>query len=145
MTTSGSSRSARTGPPRAATGRVVALGDLASEQVVEVVLRLSFPYGDLGRETGAIVAADRPGRCVRGGRRRRETRAGPADLDATPTTAANDAQPRDRDVDRAVARLFAARARQEAVRRNRDGDFIRARRALTATAERDRSYAGDDP
>ena len=28
---------------------VVAIGDLGSEQVVEVVLRLSFPYGDLGR------------------------------------------------------------------------------------------------
>ena len=41
---------------------IVALGDLGSEQVVEVVLRLSFPYGDLGRETGAIVAlADRDG------------------------------------------------------------------------------------
>ena len=38
----------------------VALGDLGSEQVVEVVLRLSFPYGDLGRETGAIVALARP-------------------------------------------------------------------------------------
>ncbi len=38
----------------------VAIGDLASDQVVEVVLRLSFPYGDVGRDTGAIVVAHRP-------------------------------------------------------------------------------------
>ena len=35
----------------------------------------------------------------------------------------NDAQPRDRSVDRAVARLFAARARQDAVKLNRAGDY----------------------
>ena len=58
---------------------------------------------------------------------------------------ANDDQPRDHEVDRAVARLFAARARQEAVRRNREGDFRAARRALAATAERIRRYAGRDP
>jgi hypothetical protein len=40
---------------------------------------------------------------------------------------ANDGQPRDPDVDRAVARLFAARARQEAVQRNRSGDYDGAR------------------
>ena len=40
------------------------------------------------------------------------------------------------EVDRAVARLFAARARQEAVRRNRDGDFDGARRVLDGTARR---------
>ena len=33
----------------------------------------------------------------------------------------NDLQDRDRDVDRAVARIFAARARQEAIGRNRAG------------------------
>ena len=36
---------------------------------------------------------------------------------------ANDDQPRDAEVDRAVGRLFAARARQEAVQRNRRGDY----------------------
>ena len=50
-------------PVRAGGNRtLVALGDLGSEQVVEVVLRLSFPYGEIGRETGAIVAlTDRDG------------------------------------------------------------------------------------
>jgi Ca-activated chloride channel family protein len=121
----------------------VALGDLASEQVVEVVLRLSFPYGDLGRETGAIVAlVDRDRVFAPGGPAPTE----PVRLAWTyADDLANDAQPRDRDVDRAVARLFAARARQEAVRLNRDGDYSHARRAMTATAERIGAYAGTDP
>ena len=51
---------------------------------------------------------------------------------------ANDAQPRDRDVDRAVARLFAARARQEAIRLNRRGDFEAARRVLDGHPRADR-------
>ncbi len=36
---------------------VVALGDLVADQLVEVVLRLTFPYGRLGQETGIIVRA----------------------------------------------------------------------------------------
>ena len=58
--------------------------------------------------------------------------------------AANDHQERDRVVDRAVARIFAARARQEAVGRNRHGDFDGARHAVEATARRIRGYAGRD-
>ena len=61
-TTSGSSRSARTRSRTGGNRTLVSLGDLGSEQVVEVVLRLSFPYGEIGRETGAIVAlTDRDG------------------------------------------------------------------------------------
>jgi Ca-activated chloride channel family protein len=121
----------------------VALGHLASDQVVEVVLRLSFPYGDVGRDTGAIVAlTDRDGMFAKGGSAETE----PVRLTwSYADDAANDRQDRDRAVDRVVARLFAARARQEAVGRNRGGDFIHARWALTATAERIRSYAADDP
>jgi hypothetical protein len=48
-------------------------------------------------------------------------------------------------VDRAVARLFAARARQEALQRNRNGDFEGARRILDGTRARIEGYAGDDP
>jgi Ca-activated chloride channel homolog len=121
----------------------VAIGDLGSEQAVEVVLRLSFPYGDTGRETGAMVAVtDRDGVFVAG-------EAGEVDPVRLVWTyaddRANDAQVRDPEVDRAVARLFAARARQEAVRRNRMGDFEGARRVLDGTADRIRSYAGSDP
>ena len=127
--------------PYTVTGRggrtVVAIGDLGSEQVVEVVLRLSFPYGDLGRDAGAVVTlTDRDG--VFGDE--------PARLTWTYADhQANDAQARDPEVDRAVARLFAARARQEAVLRNRSGDFVRARSAIASVAERISSYAGRDP
>ena len=58
---------------------------------------------------------------------------------------ANDAQPRDREVDRVIARVFVARARREAVRLNRAGDYDAARRVLEATARRIKSYAGHDP
>jgi hypothetical protein len=58
--------------------------------------------------------------------------------------ASNDHQERDRVVDRAVARVFAARARQEAVGRNRHGDFDGARHLVEATARRIRGYAGRD-
>ena len=114
----------------------VTLGDLTSDERVEVVLRLNFPYGDLGRTTGAaFTLSDRDG-VVRG-----EAKLGWAYAD----NAANDHQERDHVVDRAVARIFAAHARQEAVGRNRHGDFDGARRVVEATARRIRGYAGRDP
>jgi hypothetical protein len=58
---------------------------------------------------------------------------------------ANDAQPRDRVVDRLVAGIFAARARQRAVERNRQGDYQAASDDLKATAKMVRGYAGSDP
>ena len=87
---------------------VVTIGDLGSEQAVDVVLRLTFPYGDLGREAGAIVAlTDRDAVFGPGGAGETE----PARVSWTYADhAANDAQARDPEVDRAVARLFAARA-----------------------------------
>jgi hypothetical protein len=104
-----------------------------------VVLRLTFPYGQLGRETGIIVRAlDREGVFEA---------AAVGDARLTWTWAddhANDTQPRDADVDRAVARQYAARARQEAVAENRVGDFERAQRVLQGTARRIRGYAGRD-
>ncbi|MEP6638921.1 MAG: VWA domain-containing protein [Chloroflexota bacterium] len=122
---------------------VVSLGDLGSEQAVEVMLRLSFPYGLLARETGAIVAlTDRDGMFGSGGAAVTD----PVRLTWTyADDGANDTQPRDTEVDRAVARSFAARARQEAVQRNRTGDLGGARRTLEATARRIREYAGHDP
>jgi Ca-activated chloride channel family protein len=59
--------------------------------------------------------------------------------------ATNDHQPRTRDVDRLVARLFAARARMEAVSLNKDRDFRRASAALQGVASRIRGYADGDP
>ncbi len=122
------------------TRSVVTLGDLVSEQGVDVVLRLTFPTSDLGRETGLIAKlVDR------------EDAFAVAGIDDARLTwtyadhAANDAQPRDQEVDRAVARQFAARARQEAVKANRYGDFAGAQWALMATAKAIRKYAGRDP
>ncbi len=121
----------------------VSLGDLGSEQSVTVVLRLSFPYGDLGREVGVIVSlADRDGVFASDG-------IAPAESVRLTWTYAddrsNDAQPRDRSVDHVVAGLFAARARQDAVASNRAGDFAAAGRRMAGTAERIRSYADGDP
>lgn len=127
--------------PLAARGTrsLVTLGDLVADQVLDVVLRLTFPYGQLGRETGIIVGIrDRDGAFEAAGIR---------DARLTWTWAddwTNDGQARDCEVDRAVARQFAARARQEAVLRNKLGDFERARWVLDATAKRIRGYAGRD-
>ena len=118
---------------------VVALGDLVADQVLEVVLRLTFPYGDIGRETGAILGLD-DGSGVFRASGSNEARLTWAYAD----NASNDAQPRDIEVDRAVARQFAARARQEALLRNRQGDFEAAARALKGVARRIRAYAGRD-
>ena len=130
--------------PHPVTGRgtrsIVSLGDLVADQVLDVVLRLTFPYGRMDQETGLILSiGDRDGAF---------TAAGVRDARLAWTWAddrANDTQPRDVDVDRAVARQFAARARQEAVARNRRGDFTDARAILDATAKRIRRYAGHDP
>jgi len=123
-------------PVRDGRGRTeVVLGDLSSDERVEVVLRLNFPYGEIGRTTGALFSlADRDG-VMRG-----EAKLSWAYAD----NVANDHQERDRVVDRAVARIFAARARQEAVGRNRHGDFDGARHLVEATARRIRGYAGRD-
>ena len=57
---------------------------------------------------------------------------------------ANDAQPRDVEVDRVVARLFAERAKQEAVRLNREGRYDDARRVLGSVRHRVGGYARGD-
>jgi Ca-activated chloride channel family protein len=109
----------------------VFLGSLVAEQVVQVVLRLNFPLGELGRETGAVVSLSLD--------------------DATQSLtweyaddATNDRQERDAEVDRAVASVFASRARQEASQLNQLGNFPAAQAALAAVAKRIRSYAGRD-
>ena len=108
-----------------------------AEQVVQVVLRLNFPHGELGGETGAIVAlADRDGVFAGSGAQLAWEYAADAVVDS---------QPRDIDVDRAVARVFAARARQEATALNRAGNFPAAQAAMLSVAKRIRGYGGADP
>jgi len=115
----------------------IELGDLVAGQEVEVPLRLYFPLGRIGDAIPAVLSlADRDGVLA----------------DATgrlawefADDAANNTQPRDHEVDRVIARVFVARARREAVRLNRAGDFTAARGALEATARRIKGYAGRDP
>jgi hypothetical protein len=114
---------------------------MVSGQLLTIALRLVFDYGTVGREVGCVV--------------RIVDRAGAFEV-ATPPLApvslaweyadhpANDAQPRDVDVDRVVARLFAERAKQEAVRLNREGRYDQARHALAAVQARVGDYAGSD-
>ena len=103
---------------------------------LELVLALRFPTGaDGGSVSARFVLEDREGV-----------------LDAAPehpswtyaSHAENDRQRRTIAVDRVVARLYAARARADALDLNRDGDLEGARRVLRATAKRIRSYAGED-
>ncbi len=123
---------------------LVRLGDLVSGQVIRIVLRLTFDFGEVGREVGAMVGmVDADGAFARdaGGRAPEPVQLawGYADHGA------NDRQPRDREVDRAVARVFAARAQQDAVRLNREGRFDEASAAIDRVRRRVAEYAGDDP
>lgn len=119
------------------TRTVVELGDLVSEQHLDIVLRLAFPHGQVGTTTRVVLALhDRDGA-----------------LDATPVEISweyadhhrNDAQARDREVDRAVALQFTARARQDAVALNKAGRYGAAAERLASVGRRIRGYAGSDP
>lgn len=115
----------------------VRLGDLASRQDVEIVFRLNFPNGKAG-ETGRVIFSVRDARGA----------ISVPDTDAIWTYAdhpANDTQPRNVLVDRAVARLYAAQATAEALELNRAGRFDEAAARLKKTARRIEQYAGNDP
>jgi hypothetical protein len=114
----------------------IGLGDLVSGQELAVVIALKFPAGQEG-DTMALQLSltDRDG-----------VLAVPARAIgwSIASDAANDAQDRDVIVDRAVATLYAARARAEALELNRQGNFDAARARLEKTAGRILDYAGDD-
>jgi hypothetical protein len=118
----------------------VRLGDLVAEQRLEVVLRMKFGYGPIGQEVGLLIAvSDREGVLTLAG-------AMPVGVGwEYADDRVNDTQSRDRAVDNAVAKLFAARARQDAVALNRAGNFGGAVAALRGVAERIAAYAGSDP
>lgn len=120
----------------------VYLGDMLSGQVLSIVLRITFDFGEVGREVGIVVrVADRDGAFE-------AARPAPAPVTVAwsyADLAANDVQPRDREVDRAVARLFAERARQEAVSLNRQGRYQESADRLAGVRRRVEAYAGSDP
>jgi Ca-activated chloride channel family protein len=115
------------------------LGDLVAGQHVEAVIRIRFGYGPIGSEVGVLVGAtDRDGVLAAAG-------CAPVAIGwQYADDFANDAQPRDRSVDRRVAGLFAAQVRQEAVKLNRLGDFEAAVKELHGVASRIKRYAGRD-
>jgi len=112
------------------------LGDAVAEQEFEVVLRLNFPASEVDRDIVVRVAIE-----DRDGVMRAESTLSWRYADHH----RNDIQERDRTVDRVVAQLYAARARQEAVALNRQGQYAAAESALKRVADRIRGYAGDDP
>lgn len=112
------------------------LGDLISRQEMEVLLAVRFPTGAEGQRVRAGFCFDDLDDAVD---------ATEAVLEWTYAShAANDRQPRERAVDRSVARAYAGRARAEATERNRAHDFAGARRVLHGTALKIRQYAGSD-
>lgn len=121
---------------------LVHLGDMVSGQQIRIVLRLTFDFGEVGREVGAMIGlADRDGAFGR-----EAPALVPASVAWTYADhAANDRQERDRVVDRAVGRTFAARAQEEAVRLNRVGRYEEASAALEGVRRRIAAYAGSDP
>ena len=128
----GPERVERTGPH----GWTVAVGDLVARQEREVVLRVNFPQGTPGDIADVTVTVhDRDGAFAGDRATVRWTYA---------DHLTNDRQARTPEVDRLVARLFAARARMEAVALNKAGDFRRASATLAGVGERIRSYAHGD-
>jgi Ca-activated chloride channel family protein len=110
----------------------IALGDLVSSQDVRVVVRVELPRGELGDISRVRIALE--GRGI-------NENVQNIDWEYAPS-ADNDDQPRDLEVDREVASLYAARARAEATEANRQRNFTAARRVLLRTADRIGSYAG---
>jgi Ca-activated chloride channel family protein len=114
----------------------IGLGDVVSGQELAVVVALKFPAGQVGDTIALRIGlTDRDG-----------VLAVPAQAIgwSVASDAANDAQDRDVIVDRAVATLYAARARAEALELNRQGNFDAARARLERTARRIVASAGDD-
>jgi Ca-activated chloride channel family protein len=117
-------------------GIEIRLGDLVSGQQLDVVVALTFPAGHTG-DTVAVQfgLSDRTGSMA----------AAPQAIGwSYAADRAHKAQPREVIVDREVARLYAARARAEALELNREGKYKEARAVLEKTARRIDAYAGGD-
>jgi Ca-activated chloride channel family protein len=117
-------------------GIQIRLGDLVSGQQLDVVVALKFPAGHTG-DTVAVQfgLSDRTGALA----------AAPQALGwSYAADRAHKAQPREVVVDREVARLYAARARAEALELNREGKYKEAWAVLEKTARRIDAYAGGD-
>jgi Ca-activated chloride channel family protein len=113
----------------------IELGDLVSEQELTVVVKVTLPPG---REIGSLTSI---GIMLTG----RDVASASTELGwASASDGDAEQQPRDREVDREVARVYAARARVAATEANQVGDFRAARRVIERTAARIEGYAGED-
>ena len=112
------------------------VGTLVSEQLFAVVLKLELPRGSDRAEllvTGTLT--DRDGVLAHD--------AGSAAFTYASHTR-NDAQERDRMVEREVAAVYAARARATALDLNDRGRYVEAQGVLSGTARRIAGYAAED-
>ncbi len=113
----------------------VGLGDLVSDQELDLLVALRFPAGEIGT-TCPIELRVTDGHGL-------ELTTGTihwtwADRDS------RHAEPRRRAVDRLVASYYADAARRDAALDNRNGNLEHARHRLDAVARRIRGYAGED-
>ena len=115
----------------------IEIGSLFSGQSLRPILRVTFPEGQAGASRDVVVRAEDQGDVL--GRPSATARFSWAGHDE------NEAQPRDRAVDRLVAALYAARAERDALERNRKQDFTGARQVIERCLARIKQYAGDDP
>ncbi len=111
------------------------LGDLVSEQVLELLVAIDFPPGTLNSDCALQVAVSDGARPLATASYRwtwvdSQTRR---------------SQPRQADVARRVVDYWAQQARQDATLLNRQDDLHGARATLRVAAARIRAYGGDDP
>lgn len=111
------------------------LGDLVSEQVLDLLVAIDFPPGTLNSDCALQVAVSDGARPLAGASYRwtwvdSQTRR---------------SQPRQAEVVRRVGDYWAQQARQDATMLNREDDLKGARATLRAAAARIQAYGGDDP
>jgi Ca-activated chloride channel homolog len=113
----------------------IELGSLVSGQDLDPVIVLDFPRGEVGSALAVTIGLrDRSGSLA----------APQSVVFRYASDEENDAQPRERSVDRRVAVLYAAKASREALEVNRDGRYEEALQLLAACQRRIEEYAGDD-
>ena len=117
------------------TGQEIRVGHLVSGQSVSLLVRVECPTGAIGR-TLALAASIAS---------REHGESAWTELAWTyADDQANDKQPRNAEVDAAVVKVDAARARREALRYNRAGEFATAGKTLMMARSALMSRAGND-
>jgi Ca-activated chloride channel family protein len=115
---------------------VVDAGEGAVVQSLKPVLSVTFPQGPVGATRDVVLHVEDQGDALgRPSDSARFTWAGHAE---------NDAQPRDRALDRMVASLYAARAERDALEQNQKRNFAGVRQLIERCVARIKKYAGDD-